>query len=83
MGIITDVHRRTISMYFPFSSSFPHWLLGNSDTSLNSSLPKKKRGCYLVTLLDGPDLELADCFLCCISQSALKNQKLLVSNKDL
>lgn len=46
-------------------------------------LTPKKRGRYLVTLLDGPDLELADRFLCCISQSALKHQKLLVNNKGL
>lgn len=31
----------------------------------------KIRLCFLVTLSDGPDLELADGFLCCVSQSAL------------
>ena len=41
LGIITDAYRKTISMYFPSSSSYLHWLLGNSE-ALNSSSPKRK-----------------------------------------
>lgn len=42
-----------------------------------------KRCSHLVTLPDGPDLELADGFLCGISQSALKNAKPPVNHKDV
>ena len=41
VGIITDAYRKTISMYFPPSSSYLHWLLGNSE-ALNSSSSKRK-----------------------------------------
>ena len=41
VGIITDAYRKTISMYFPSSSSYLHWLLGNSE-ALNSSSSKRK-----------------------------------------
>lgn len=61
---------------FPLSYAFLFYSgCQKSQELFEQLLTKTKRGCYLISLLDGPDLELADRFLCCISQTALKKMK--------